>query len=40
MFDLPLPVIIGLAMVLSGVILGTWIAIQAVKRHRSNDLLD
>jgi uncharacterized protein YneF (UPF0154 family) len=41
MNELPLPVIIGSSMILVGIVLGIYVAVQAIARNRrGNDLLD
>jgi len=41
MNELPLPVIIGSSMILVGIALGIYVAVQAITRNRrGNDMLD
>lgn len=41
MNELPLPVLIGSSMILIGIVLGVYVAVQAISRNRrGNDLLD
>ncbi|MFM6970994.1 MAG: hypothetical protein ACKOWH_00170 [Rhodoluna sp.] len=40
MTDLPLPVLIGGAMIVVGIALGVWIAVQAISSQRKNKPLD
>jgi len=41
MLDLPLPVIIGVSMIVVGLALGIYVATKAISRHRhGNDSLD
>ncbi len=41
MSEIPLPVIIGASMIILGVILGIYVAVQAITRNRKgNDPLD